>query len=101
MSRQFAKAFYNSKIWKKQRIYMLKKYNYLCSCGSLASEVHHIIHLTPENINDYSISLNEKNLCIYCKECHFAQHRLDAGIVHIDKEYMFDEQGYAVEVESK
>ena len=33
-------------------------------------EVHHKIPLTPENINDPSVTLNWDNLELLCKDCH-------------------------------
>jgi len=37
-------------------------------------EVHHKIHLTPDNINDPKISLNWDNLELLCKDCHMLEH---------------------------
>ena len=39
-----------------------------------AVEVHHITELTPDNINDPSVSLNLDNLVSLCRECHRARH---------------------------
>lgn len=39
-----------------------------------AEEVHHIIELTPENINDPNITLNPSNLVALCRECHRKRH---------------------------
>lgn len=39
-----------------------------------AEEVHHKIHLTPENINDPKIALNWNNLIALCKKCHIEEH---------------------------
>ena len=32
--------------------------------------VHHVVHLTPENIDDPAVSLNWENLQYVCKDCH-------------------------------
>ena len=40
-----------------------------------AEAVHHVIELTPDNINDQSISLNMDNLVSLCRECHEARHK--------------------------
>jgi 5-methylcytosine-specific restriction endonuclease McrA len=40
-----------------------------------AVEVHHITELTPDNINDPSVSLNLDNLVSLCKDCHADRHR--------------------------
>lgn len=36
----------------------------------MATEVHHIIELNPNNVNDPNICLNESNLQSLCHECH-------------------------------
>lgn len=44
---------------------------YTCEdCGKRAEEVHHEIKLTPENINDTSITLNLNLLHSLCHDCH-------------------------------
>lgn len=59
-------------------MYCLMRDRFTCQrCGRPAQEVHHIIHLTPENIRDVTVSLNSKNLISLCKECHFEEHRRD------------------------
>lgn len=76
MAKEFAKAFYNSKKWKDCREYIYNKYFGICAeCGKPGEEVHHIKFLTPSNINDPSISLNEDNLILLCKDCHFKKHK--------------------------
>ena len=39
-----------------------------------AEEVHHIIKLTPANIDDPEISLNLDNLVSLCHDCHAKRH---------------------------
>ena len=73
MAQDFARAFYKSTQWKKQRAYILKRDGYICTeegCYNPATEVHHIIELTPENIHDPRISLAESNLRSLCHDCH-------------------------------
>ncbi len=44
---------------------------YTCAyCNSRAEEVHHIVELTPDNINDINVSLNPDNLLSLCHDCH-------------------------------
>jgi 5-methylcytosine-specific restriction endonuclease McrA len=75
MSRKFSRLFYNSKEWKAVRQYVLMRDRFLCQkCGAPAEEVHHIIHLTPENIWDPKIALNPENLVSLCRDDHFAEH---------------------------
>jgi len=40
-----------------------------------AEAVHHITPLTNENISDFDISLNWKNLKALCRTCHAAAHK--------------------------
>ena len=105
MAREFAKTFYRSKEWRQCRSYILKRDNYLCAhCGNPAEEVHHIIHLSPKNIMDPSITLNPDNLTSLCKDCHFAEHKVEKIQAIKDKskntacsdEYEFDSNGYLV-----
>ena len=100
MARDFAKAFYNSKEWQLTRDYILKRDNYLCViCGRPAEEVHHKKHLSPDNINDVSVTMNPKNLVSLCKACHFEEHRGEHGKGRESKEnypYTFDEHGQLV-----
>ena len=81
MARDFAKAFYNSKAWLDTRQWVLHRDGMICrECikrGRVvpAAEVHHIIHLTPDNICDTSITMNMDNLVSLCRDCHFEEHR--------------------------
>ena len=97
MAREFAKPFYDSKEWKAVRDYVLKRDSYLCvECGMPAEEVHHVIHLTPKNITDPSITMNPDNLRSLCRACHFKAHRGEHGKGRIHEEqypYEFDENG--------
>ena len=93
--KDFAKEFYFSTAWKGMREYIKKRDGYLCQdClkkGRItpAEEVHHIIHLTPSNIHDTSITLNEDNLISLCRECHRARH----GDKNSRRRYTVDEFG--------
>lgn len=99
MAREFSKSFYNSKEWEFTREYILKRDKYLCKCGRPATEVHHIIHLSPQNIGDTSITMNPDNLVSLCRECHFNEHKGEHGKGREIKEnnpYTFDENGMLV-----
>ena len=97
MAREFAKKLYKSKQWKKVREYILMRDKYLCRiCGNPAEEIHHIMHLSPENIDDVSIALGEDNLQALCTDCHFKQH---SNMKRDTKdEYEFDANGFIVPV---
>lgn len=96
MARDFAKQFYRSKEWQEVRQAILIRDHYLCvKCGAPAEEVHHIRHLSPENIGDLAVALDAKNLQSLCRECHFAEHRGEHGNGRKAGEtgYYFDENG--------
>lgn len=73
--------FYTSRAWKRCRKAFLDSKQGLCeiclSKGLIvpATEAHHKIHLTPENINDPSVSLNHDNLIALCSDCHHEMHQ--------------------------
>ena len=103
MAREFSKSFYNSKEWKAVREFCLLRDHYACvKCGAPAEEVHHIIKLTPENILNTDICLNQDNLVSLCRECHFNEHKHDKaeGIAKAkglpDNPYEFDSNGMLV-----
>ena len=92
--REFAKGFYKSKQWQQVREYVLKRDAYLCRiCGAPAEEVHHITHLSPENIGDPTVTSNPENLISLCRACHFEQHRGEHGTKKRDSGQRFDEDG--------
>ena len=81
MAKAWAKSFYNSKAWRQLRERLIVENNFLCAdCGesylqnSTQLVGHHIIELTPQNINDPNISLNPDNIKIICRKCHDKEH---------------------------
>ena len=99
MARDFAKSFYKSKEWQQTRDYILKRDRYLCRCGKPATEVHHIKHLSPQNINDVTVTMNPNNLVSLCRDCHFEEHKGEHGKGRANEEknpYTFDENGMLV-----
>ena len=103
MARDFAKSFYNSKEWELTRDFILRRDKFLCvKCGRPAEEVHHIKHLSPQNIGDVSITMNPENLISLCRECHFNEHKGEHGRgrkAHLNDEpynYTFDANGMLI-----
>lgn len=80
MSKDFARAFYNSTAWKHCRAEYAKSQRYLCEdClqkGILTPGeiIHHKQPITPENINDPSVTLSFDNLKMVCRKCHAEEH---------------------------
>ena len=81
MARDFAKAFYHSQAWKQTQAAYVKQSGGLCErClqnGLVTAGVivHHKIHLTPDNINDPTVTLNPDNLQLLCRDCHASIHK--------------------------
>ena len=79
--KRFADDFYTSPEWKRCARGYRAAVGGLCErCrknGLIipAEEVHHKIHLTPENINRPEVALNWQNLIALCKDCHMKEHR--------------------------
>jgi len=75
MAKEYSKAFYNSKPWKTTRQAYYKSQFGICEiCGGVGEEVHHIIPITPFNINDPSVTLSWDNLQLLCRSCHEIAH---------------------------
>lgn len=95
--REFARAFYLSKEWRRVRAFIVERDAGLCvKCGRPGEIVHHKEHLTPENINDPSVALGEDNLELLCRDCHGLEHTTDTAAA---PGLMFDEEGNLVERE--
>lgn len=97
MAKDYAKAFYTSKVWEKTRRGFVKYKGGLCE-RCLAKGiynpgviVHHKIHITPENIGDPSVTLNFDNLELVCRECHADVHSSKEG-----KRFIIDENGRVI-----
>lgn len=81
MAQDYAKDFYNSRAWKNCRAAYAKSQSYLCErCRAKGiyksgEIVHHKIHLTPENVNDPTVTLNWDNLRLLCRDCHALEHK--------------------------
>ena len=81
MAKEFSDAFYSSRAWINTRKAYAKSVGNVCErClkkGLIKPVriVHHKVYLTPDNIDDPSVSLNWDNLEALCRECHEAEHR--------------------------
>ena len=94
MAKLWARKLYNSKAWKDVRNRALRRDLYTCTCGARATEVHHIIELTPGNVNNHSIALNIDNLQSLCHDCHDKETK---GVSDIEQGYMFDDDGMPIQ----
>lgn len=79
--KQQALPFYSTAAWVNCRTAYAKSRAHLCErClakGIIKTGeiVHHIIELTPDNINDPQITVNWDNLMLVCRECHADIHK--------------------------
>ena len=81
---------YRSDTWKIARAIKIANACGVCEeCGAIGTEVHHIVHLTPENVTDPSVATNQENLKLLCNECHNKAHGRFEG----RREYYFDDEG--------
>jgi 5-methylcytosine-specific restriction endonuclease McrA len=85
--------FYKSPAWLAARELKIMSVNSLCErCGQIGIEVHHKERLTIDNVIDTSISLNQENLELLCRECHNKEHK------RFSKEVRFDSEGNMLKV---
>ena len=98
MAREFAKAFYQSKVWRETRAYVFERESGVCQrCHGLYGPgeiVHHVIHLTPKNIDNPAVTLDPNNLELLCRICHALEHEAESPI---DTSLFFDANGNIVE----
>ena len=99
MAKPWAKPFYNSKAWKQCRQSYISKVYGLCEhCKEPGYILDHIIELTPDNINDPSITLNHDNLQFLCTPCH--NRKTFEKYSPLCEGLGFDEEGNLIEVDS-
>lgn len=98
MAKDFSKAFYRSKAWKECRPSYIKSVRGLCE-DCLAKGlyvpgkvVHHINHISPDNIDDPNVLLAWDNLRFVCQDCHAKEHAKS-------KRYLFDSDGNIIVLE--
>lgn len=83
-------SFYASDIWIKFRQGLIAERGNKCQhCGKIIIRSvdiigHHIKELTPENVNDYNISLNPDNVLLVDSDCHNEVHKR-FGYVNVER----------------
>lgn len=102
MAKEWSKAFYNSKAWKRCRD------SYIASriavdggtCEECREEQGYIVHhtniLTPKNINNPDITLNHKLMKYVCKSCHDKYEGHGVGHDKVKPLCIFDENGQPI-----
>ncbi|MCI3922500.1 HNH endonuclease [Paenibacillus sp. TRM 82003] len=98
--KEFAKSFYKSKSWRSCRdAYFVSQHGVCERCegkNGVGKIVHHKEYLTPDNINDPSVSLNWELLELLCQYCHNVEHHGNCEDVTRD-DVMFNQYGELVE----
>jgi len=80
--------FYKSAAWQVARQIKYQEQDGRCErCKRVGEEVHHKIRLTIQNVADITVSLNQKNLELLCKDCHNKEHK------RFSKQQQFDDDG--------
>ena len=81
MAKPWAISFYNSKAWQDLRWARILQENFRCQdCGEdytlNPAELigHHMVTLTPGNIQDKNVAMNPQLIKIVCKKCHDKEH---------------------------
>lgn len=94
MAQECNRWFYKTQGWKTTATAYKKSQQNLCErCRAKGlivpgEIVHHKIHLTADNVNDETISLNWDNLELLCRKCH--------GLEHNNKRYTVNELGEVI-----
>jgi len=105
MAKDFARAFYDSPAWKRTRRAYASSVGGLCErclrSGRYVAGVivHHINHLTPENIQDPDVTLNWNNLELVCRDCH-AQIHEDEIRRRAPRRYRVDKFGRVIPIDA-
>jgi len=102
--KEWAEGFYTGTAWRNCRASFIARRisidGGLCQrCRQrLGYIVHHMVELTPENITDADIALNQANLEYLCHECHNAEHDV---FQPADRKVLFDADGNVIAVEDR
>lgn len=93
--KQWARSFYNSAAWATVRALKIEMAHGLCErCHKPGDMVHHMVTLTPGNINDPNVTLDVRKMELLCQTCHNQEHM---GSPAIASGLTFDGQGRLVE----
>lgn len=90
MAKPWAKAFYNSAVWRETRLaYMTSRHGLCERCGRPGLIVHHRRALRPQDMDDPRRTLGWDNLELLCHRCHDLEHMAK----HPAARCRFDEDG--------
>jgi hypothetical protein len=75
------KSFYASEAWTTLRLLLINERGNRCGhCKEIVPKSkdligHHMIELTPENVQDRTVSLNPEKIELICFDCHNKEHK--------------------------
>lgn len=110
MAQEWARKFYKSAAWRKNRKgYLMRPIESpdgvvppgMCErcfrLGELtpATVVHHKVHLTPQNVDDPHVTLSYGNMMRLCQDCHAFVHSSQTA-----QRVTFDEDGRLVPIKT-
>ena len=81
MAEEWAQPLYKSRAWRDLRKAVIAERGQRCAhCGRMIADpskiiADHIEELTPSNIMDAGIALNQDNIQLLCNECHIMKHK--------------------------
>lgn len=81
MAEAYARKFYASSEWIALRAALIQERGLVCErCKKIIIDTskligHHIIPITPDNIDKPDIVLNKKNIILICFDCHNEEHQ--------------------------
>lgn len=96
--KEYAESFYKSKAWQKCRKAYMKSVGGLCEICAKEGYVvpgeivHHINHISPENIQDPEVLLSFSNLQLVCRKHHSMLHKEK----NILQRYFIDKEGRVI-----
>lgn len=98
---KYAERLYKSKTWQKTREAYAKSAGGLCEVClkkglyNPGVIVHHIVPITPDNIECPEVTLAFSNLQLVCRDCHAQFHDFDRR----KRRYKLDELGRVTAIE--
>ncbi len=101
MSKEFARAFYDSTAWRQTRKAYASSVGGLCERCLRSGRyvpgviVHHIKHLDDSSYGDPKIALDWSNLELLCRECHNEIHKRGRAL---PRRYCVDSAGRVVSI---
>lgn len=90
--RRVGDAIYHTTRWRRLRQAYYTEQHGICErCGQPGDVVHHIEHITIDNVDDPDVTLNADRLELLCHSCHNKEHK--QTVSPIRDGFGFDDEG--------